>query len=164
MKLSATLFLLVFTLLANGQILTVGGSVGTTYKFAPWAFGGMIEIKPKTAMLALNFDPSVSFYDGELSFNYPIYLKFIFGKNFRVCPTFGFIGRTKTANIKASTGGTLGLMFEKRVRENDFVFLKFDYMNEGRKYDSYSPGGSPYQYISYQNSLWISIGYRTVLF
>ena len=152
-----------FTFVLNAQILTVGGSIGTPQNFSPWAFGGMIEIKPKAALLSLNFDPSLSFYSGEASFNYPIYFKLILGTNFRVCPTVGYMGRTETSNSKAQHGGTLGLMLEQRVRKKDFVFLKFDFMNEHSSETQPAHFGKSY-YENIENNFWFSVGYRTILF
>ncbi len=156
--------LFLFSTLGFSQILTVGGIVGTNQNFEPWVFGGTIEIKPREMLLSLNIDPTVSFYNGKPGLNLPIYLKITIGKDFRVSPTFGGFFRFNKPKIGTTSGLTLGLMFEQRIFEKSFIFLKVDAMKDYWDTEQTSPGGAQYIYVNTDFNIWFNVGMRTVLF
>lgn len=120
-----------------------------------YVFGGNMEYRPKHAYFSINTDPFVLFNPSYATFTEPIYLKFIIGKKFRVCPSAGGFVRTSR-----NYGWLLGLHFEYPINQKLFLFSKNELYTDYWK-DTY-PGhfGNTYTFTNQGKTLLLSVGVK----
>lgn len=130
---SKALILLLFFFLKTSWIysqqeLHLGANVGfyneiLSGEFYP-TFSEIIEYKPNKTILSLNFEPSLIIAGKNAVGLYPLYMKIVLGKKFRVAPSVGgFILTGEPLKL----GWLAGLNFEYLIKNKftPFISSKF---------------------------------------
>lgn len=118
-------------------------------------FGANLEYKPKNALFSFSTDPFVFILDKKVVFTAPLYLKFIFGDKFKICPSVGGFIRT----IK-SYGWLTGLHCEYIVDEKFTLFSKNElYIDYWKDYYPSHFGGIS-TYTEHGFSILLSLGLK----
>ena len=153
--------LLMFLLLSasgHSQELNIGGFAGNgpvIDGFYVGTIGGTVEYKPSKAILSFNAEPYLLTNFSEVLITFPLFLKFIIGNRFRVCPTGGGLVRTN-----GNLGWSAGLNFEYGIRENTFLFLRGDFNRDYRKADYPAHFGGSYTDWEEVSTVWLSAGIK----
>jgi hypothetical protein len=150
----------------GAQILNIGGTLGVEFwptsstEMQATATSHIEFFMDNDAPFSFNIDPSYSYREGN-TLSLHIYLKFVFGRHFKVCPLAGAFFR---AGGSTNQGFIAGLSFEKQIKEKTTLFLTTNYLRETQEKDAFSPGGIAYSYDIHYNVLWINIGIKYRIF
>ena len=150
----------IVTINCNSQEINIGinGGLIPLDKTVYPTLGGTFEYRPKNAIFSINTDPFFLFYQRNVILTEPIYLKFIIGSKFRVCPAAGgFVRSTR------SYGWLLGLNFEYLMKDKFILFSKNEFYQDYWKDQYYDHVGGPGTYINHSNSLLFSVGLKMML-
>ena len=155
--LMSTLFLLV-SLSLFSQELNVGGVAGTTIEsgqLVGFSAGGAVEFRPVHGLVSFSAEPRLLFYQREAIFTFPLYLRFIFGKKFRIGPVFGGFIRS-SGNYGWSAGGEAGF----RLKDKGILFVRTDFVMDywRETYPWYHSSGE--WYTDNGSSVLITLGFR----
>ncbi len=162
MKLITLVFLFFISTFLYSQELNVGGFTGTgkgIVAINSLTLGGTLEYRPEKAFFAINTSPFILVSNNEANVTIPLSLKLIIGNKIRLCPTAGGFIRTNS-----NYGLLAGLEVDYRLKEKLFPFVKGEYAVEYYKATAPSHFGPSYEYLSYEKSKWISIGFKVNLF
>lgn len=159
MKLTRHLFFLLFSvssLNVIGQAINAGFNVGLfpTLKNT-YSSGINLEYRPKNAFFSLNTDPFILFNKRDLLFSEPIYLKFVIGKKFRVCPSIGGFLRSNRRY-----GWLVGLQLEYVIKDKFILFSKNEMYADYWKDKWYNHFGGSTIYINNSKSILVSVGIK----
>lgn len=160
MKVITLCFFIVIAKISDSQELNAGLNAGINPNSKIlYSIGENFEFRPKNSIASLNFDAFVLFSNkNEITLTLPLYLKFIIGKKFRVCPSYGgFFG------LKGNYGWLLGLHLESQINSTGVVFIKNEYYSNYKKTIYFNHFGGSSYYIERFNSFLISIGYKWLL-
>lgn len=123
-----------------------------------YLIGGSFEYRPNNAFFSLNTDPFISLDNKRLIFTESLYLKFILGNRFRICPTAGGFIRTS-----GNYGWLLGINLEYQINNKFILALKNEFYKD--YYRDYQPShfGGGYKYTYDSNSLLFSLGIKRIV-
>ena len=170
MKTIGLLLAQVLALQGMGQVLSFGGGVGHEFVSTSrvvqsedaFTLNATLEAKLRHGFLSFNFDPAIAFTEPNDRFLLPVYLKVFIGKDERFCPTLGFFSRSMASSGSTSYGWSVGAIFEKKIFERSFAFVKMDYYHGNDRNDNTGAVTfDPEEYISH--FVWLGIGIRTYL-
>jgi hypothetical protein len=150
--------ILIFALHGFSQELNLGGSVGMgdlSGNPGIYTLGATIEYRPHHARFSVNTEPYILTDFEEILFTAPLYLKFIFGNRFRVCPTFGGFWRSNR-----NLGWSAGLSLEYALNEPLFVFIRGDYNKDYYKKENPSHFGQSFTVTKSTMTIWASVGLK----
>jgi hypothetical protein len=140
------------------QELNLGGSIGIgglSSKVGIYTLGGTVEYRPHHARFSINTEPYILTDFEEILFTTPLYLKFILGSKFRVCPTFGGFWRSNR-----NLGWSAGLNLEYALHEPLFIFIRGDYNKEYYKTDIPDHFGQSFTVTENTSTFWACIGLK----
>ncbi len=113
------------------QSMDIGGSIGTISNsiyqpdlFSILTFSANLEFRPSHALFSLQTSPTLVTerdFSGSLG-RFPLYVKFIIGKQFRICPYFAAYIQTDS-----NYGYMAGLNLEWNFLKNVSCFVRGDY-------------------------------------
>jgi hypothetical protein len=158
MKIFLTIASCFFSIMSFSQEVNLGGGIGTDQGLNTFGLHSYVEFRPNKAPFSLNVDPSVHFYGRNPFYTVPVYLKFIIGNKFRVCPSFGLFLGSSTGN-----GWMTNLNFEFVTAKKIILTAQASLSTDYWKTDQYLPGGVPYVSSKSEKWLWINIGIKKML-
>ena len=106
---------------AIAQELNIGGGIGTDLKYANELFflDGIIEYRPGNSLFSVLSGPQLIIASNKVILSAPLELRFIFGKQIRIGPSFGIIIRSNS-----NFGWTGNIICEYKTNKDLFFFLK----------------------------------------
>lgn len=155
------LFFLFFSLQSFSQELFLGGNLGFAeplYASRLNSFGVSFEYRPVNALMSFNTNPFLTFIDKKVFFTEPVYVKFIFGKKLRFCPSGGAFIRSN-----GNYGWVYGAGIEYIVKSKLNIFVKGDFYTDYYEAEYPNHFGGSYFDRTHETTLLISFGIKKII-
>ncbi len=120
-----------------------------------FSLGPTIEYRLKESIISINSGILFLVNKNEALVTFPVFIKFIIGKKFRVCPNAGGFVRSNK-----NYGWSSGLELDYRIKSQFILFVKGEYNQDYYKDEIPLHNGGSNETISTGSTVWLGLGIK----